>query len=267
MTDMTEQHDDVAQTGSCECGATVTRTLPAAFAGLFAQTPFVCDPCIARSDEAEAADAEAWRRDIEIRRSEQRLRASGIPAQYADLTLDDMDVNAAPVAAARAWVDLQPRRWKDGDTIQTAGPREGSGLLLSGPVGVGKTHLAAAAAGTFIRRGGEVCWMSGPLLFARLQAGLGTPEHEAIIRTLTGRVPLVIDDIDKARPTAYGAENVFLAIDSRVSNLIPLIVTTNLDLAELAAHWPQPYGEAIASRLAGYCRHIELQGHDRRINA
>jgi DNA replication protein DnaC len=104
-------------------------------------------------------------------------------------------------------------------------------------------------------------------MFARLQRPLGSDEHNKIVKVLAGKVPLVIDDIDKARPTAYGAENVFVAIDSRVSNLIPLIVTTNLDLDELAQHWPEPYGEAIVSRLAGYCRHVRLTGHDRRIAA
>jgi DNA replication protein DnaC len=45
----------------------------------------------------------------------------------------------------------------------------------------------------------------------------------------------------------------------------PLFVTTNLALSELAARFPQPYDEAIASRLAGYCRVLRVEGSDRRL--
>jgi DNA replication protein DnaC len=267
MTQTAEQ----TQTGTCACGATVTRPLPPGRLGeLISRTPFACDACIAKDDERAAAENEAWRRDEAIKLAQQRVYASGLPAKHSDLVLDDMDLNDPAVAACRAWVDQQPLRDTRSEYLRQTEwedipkPTPGSGLLLSGPVGVGKTHLAAATTGTCIRRGARVHWMSGPLLFARLQAGIGTDEHARVLSVLTGRDALALDDLDKARPTAYGAENVFLAIDGRVNNLVPLIVTTNLSISELAQHWPEPYGEAIASRIAGYCRHIKLTGHDRR---
>ena len=45
----------------------------------------------------------------------------------------------------------------------------------------------------------------------------------------------------------------------------PLLVTTNLGLDALAAKFPEPFGDAIVSRLAGYCEAFALQGHDRRL--
>lgn len=261
------------QTGQCACGAAVTREIPEGRIGeLIARTPFACDACIRQADEAEAADREAFHRDRQIRTVQRRLRESGIPAQHADLTLAAMDASREHVAVASTWVDRQPtsRRTDDflinDDHDEIVQPR-GSGLMLSGPVGVGKTHLAAATTGSLIRRGVITHWMSGPVLFARLSAGIGSDEHARVLRILTGPDALVLDDIDKTRPTAFGAENVFLAVDSRVSNLIPLLVTTNLGLDELANHWPEPFGEAIASRLAGYCRHVRMTGADRRIAA
>jgi hypothetical protein len=39
-------------------------------------------------------------------------------------------------------------------------------------------------------------------------------------------------------------------------------VTTNLGLGQLAAKWPAPFGEAIASRLAGYCKVVARSAVD-----
>ena len=74
----------------------------------------------------------------------------------------------------------------------------------------------------------------------------------------------MLDDLDKARPTDYGAEQIFLAIDHAVTHGRPLIVTSNLPLNRIADHWPQPAGHAIASRLLGYCVQHRLAGPDRR---
>lgn len=248
---MTDQPEPTVQTGTCACGAEVTRELPAGkMAAFFARTPFVCDPCIAEAEERDRAELLAFQQDMEIRRIERAVHVAGIPARFCALNLSSQDETVPAVAAAQRWVD-----------------RDTGGLVLTGPVGVGKTHLAAAAARSLINAGGSLHWMSGPTLFARLSAGLGTDDREQITKILTGNTPLVLDDLDKTRPTEYGAENVFLAIDGRTSNDVPLLVTTNLSLAELATRWPEPYGEAIASRLAGYCEIVKMTGPDRRVAA
>jgi DNA replication protein DnaC len=42
-------------------------------------------------------------------------------------------------------------------------------------------------------------------------------------------------------------------------------VTANLSLDEIAARFPDPFGDAIASRLAQHCETFELTGADRRL--
>jgi DNA replication protein DnaC len=86
-----------------------------------------------------------------------------------------------------------------------------------------------------------------------------------VLATLTGTSALVLDDLDKTRPTEYGAEQIFLAVDGAVTSGRALLVTTNLGLGQLAGKWPQPFGEAIASRLAGYCK-VVYHGFDRERN-
>ena len=228
------------QIGECRCGARVERELPEGrFAALAARLPFVCGACARREEaelEAEQAALEQERREARIRRRRER---AGLPDGLTGCPLEQPD--------ARAWAEGRV-----------------PGLMLTGPVGVGKTTAAAAAAEHVLRRGRPLRWLSAPLLFARLGSGMGTRQREQALDALTGSHALVLDDIDKARPTEYAAEHVFLAVDTRITDRTPLLITSNMSLAELAQRWPDPYGEAIASRIAGYCRIAFLDGIDRR---
>jgi DNA replication protein DnaC len=239
------------QVGKCECGALVKRRdlrgRPL-FAEL-ASRPFVCNECAAERERQWTREDEVNAAAVAKRRFLERVKASGLPDALRDI------VDSGPLTP-----DSPGQAWR---AAEEWGRSQVHGLLLTGPVGVGKTHMAAFAAGLMLKRR-PLTWTSAPLLFARLGSGLGGEQHDMAIGQLTSKNGLVLDDMDKARPTEYGAENLFAAIDGRVSNGKPLLVTSNLSLAELAARYPQPYGEAIASRLAGYCEHYRLQGPDRR---
>lgn len=242
------------RSGVCECGTPVMRPAgDGAWAAFIDRMPFVCAACQARAEEHDREHADEFERDARIRRHQRRIAASGIPDRYAGLRLDQTASRGGDLA----------REWVRSATDDNATRR---GLVLTGPVGVGKTHLAAAAAGSLLDHR-PVRWLTGPLLLARLGTGLGTREHDDMIRVLLGRTPMVLDDLDKARATEYAAEQVFTAVDSRVSENVPLLVTTNLELRELADRWPSPYGEAVVSRLAGFCVVVRMSGPDRRMAA
>jgi hypothetical protein len=176
---------------------------------------------------------------------ERRRQESGIPDALRGLPLPDGA--GGPETAARRWATGELRA-----------------LLLTGPVGVGKTRAAASAAWERAERE-PVRWVSVPVLFAQLGRGFGDEQRDDALTVLTGTGALVLDDLDKSRPTEYVAEQLFAAIDSRVAAGAALLVTTNLALSELAARFPEPYGEAIVSRLAGYCEALAMEGPDRRL--
>lgn len=240
--------------GPCEdCGAPVDREEPldagSSFATYLARRSPVCDACIDRrhAEEAEEeAQAEA-ERQAQARR--QRERSCELPEGLRAFTLQAVTPEQQEaVAAAREWA--------------AGGLR---GLLLVGPVGTGKTYIAAAASWSSLDHR-PLRWYSAPILLARLSAGFESPLRDSALDTLAGttRAALALDDLDKARPTEYGAEQVFGALDARVVAGDPLIATSNRTLDELGARWPEPYGEAIASRLAGWCRVVEVRGDDLR---
>jgi DNA replication protein DnaC len=240
--------------GECTgCGRDVCRDvsgLEGWLRDMAAHLPLVCDACIAENEQRESAREQLRERRVVEQRRGARLRASGIPTALAILTWADID------RAGRADAIDAAMRWTRGEL---------AGLLLTGPVGVGKTRIAAAAAtGALTHR--ALRWTSAPVLMARLGSGLGTTEREEVIDVLLGKHALVLDDLDKARPTEYAAEQLFAAIDTRLTNELPLLITTNLGSDQLSRKWPEPYGHAITSRLVGYCEAYRITGSDRRLS-
>ena len=70
----------------------------------------------------------------------------------------------------------------------------GNGVLILGPVGVGKTHLAAALGHIAVRRRRSVHFTRADKLFTRLRAARLDNTLEAEVRRLTRIELLVIDD-------------------------------------------------------------------------
>lgn len=235
------------------CATLVQREAPDAapsyLTSLMSSMPLLCDACARRQvrEDAEreaAEDAERGRARVVAWRE-----CSGIPEHLQDFRFSSID---RPRGLDRAISAAM--RWAAGDL---------GGLLLGGPNGVGKTRLAVAAANEMLQRR-RVRYFSAPLLIARLGTGdFSNALRRDALDALTSTAPLVLDDLDKARPTAYAAEALFVAIDQRADGAAPLLITTNLRLRELAEHIPAPFGEAIASRLR-LLEGVRVEGPDRR---
>ena len=234
----------------------------------------LCENC---AHDRVVNDEEEEQRKYLARIRDRRLRFSGIP-EAARRALDDLDDQAARGAAlssARALVAgdipalLLVRAPYAGPIydIPNAAPFTGARshalfVLLVGPVGTGKTSIAAATATDLTRRMG-VKWVSVPALVVRLEARFGSETRADAIEIIDGDGALVLDDLDKAKPSEQTAMHLFAAIDARIAAGAPLIATSNLRPGELAARWPQPHGEAMVSRLTAGATHL-IEGHDRR---
>src|SRR5439155_13962871 len=102
-------------------------------------------------------------------------------------------------------------------------------------------------------------------LFTFLDAGFESQGRAEALEALASSTPIVLDDLDKARPTEFAATHLQTAISVRVDDGLPLLVTTNRSLSEIAERYPEPSGEAIASRLFESCEQCWIEGADRRM--
>ena len=157
-----------------------------------------------------------------------------------------------------------------------------TGLLLMGPCGVGKTHLAVAALRELLRRGHDSRFYDYRELLKELQASYD-PDHpvsemgvlEPVLRTEV----LLIDDIGASKPSPWALDTIGHILNKRYNdNRVTLLTTNYLDRNEAEAAIRMPSGEKVAmsredtlvdrlgqrvrSRLYEMCRTVEIVAPD-----
>lgn len=141
--------------------------------------------------------------------------------------------------------------------------KDGKGLLYYGPVGTGKTYLAACIANAVTDQGYRVRMTN----FAEIaNAVQSTWEKGTYIKDLCNYDLLILDDLGAERKSEYMQEIVFNVIDARSRAHLPMVVTTNLTRTELGSPAEMNY-KRIYSRVLERCLAVEVDGADRRMAA
>jgi DNA replication protein DnaC len=241
----------------CSCGKAVEcEEVEGPLADLANKWGVLCGECEAKQErnreaarQRAAAQQELAHREAQKQRIEEAIRT--LPAGLRGFNLGDLDRPGREKAIEAA------ERWALGQL---------QGLILLGGVGVGKTTLAAAATVTRITwfPNNPPRWMGVTQALGHLSRAFGDPTREDTLKALTtSSAPLILDDLDKAKPSAFAAETLFTAIDGCFAHARPLMASMNVTPGEIARRWPAPHGEAIASRLAA-CEVYRVSGPDRR---
>ncbi|MCD4686616.1 MAG: ATP-binding protein, partial [Anaerolineae bacterium] len=102
--------------------------------------------------------------------------------------------------------------------------------------GSGKTHLAVAIAQHRLALGEQVVFMTVPDLLDHLRATYA-PSSEVAYDELFDRLRnaplLVLDDLGTESPTPWAQEKLFQLINHRYQQRLPMVITTNVNLAQL----------------------------------
>jgi DNA replication protein DnaC len=167
------------------------------------------------------------------------LSAAGVPARYADCTLDNFRTDLTDEAGRGQLLQARTvsQRYVE-EFLTERGAFEESGLLFVGPPGVGKTHLAVAILHELIRRyrvhGLFVDFTS---LIHRIQStfdpGVVDTKH-GILQQVTDAEVLVLDELGAQKPSAWVMEMLYLVMNARYAGRLPTIFTTNLRLDDEA---------------------------------
>lgn len=133
-------------------------------------------------------------------------------------------------------------------------------LVMSGPCGVGKTHLAVAIARHVMERHQQnVYFAVVPDLMDHLRAtfdpnsGAQYDDRFTAIRTAP---LLVLDDLGTENATPWAREKLYQVINHRYTEHMPTVITTNVDLRKI--------DERIVSRMLDtrLTTHIEIDASD-----
>lgn len=145
------------------------------------------------------------------------------------------------------------------DAAERIADGESDSLLLSGGVGTGKTHLAAAIAHYAIERGVITKFGNVTDIFQSLRDAFTTDED--ILSEVKSVPLLVLDDLGKEKHSEWSTETIYSIVNYRYEHMLPTVITTNMTVEELQDR----VGSATMSRLMEMCRYVEMNGEDYRI--
>lgn len=134
---------------------------------------------------------------------------------------------------------------------------KGQGILFWGNVGTGKSYTAAAIANELLNQMQSVIMTS----FIRLLDEMSNPdidESEYIARLNQAKL-LIIDDLGAERGTDFALEKVYDIIDSRYRSGKPILLTTNLEFAQMKNCTDIRYNR-IYDRIFEMCYPVKMDG-------
>ncbi len=214
------------------------------------------------------------------RKAALRMTRAQIPERYTHCTLESfVTANATHIKALKA-----TRHIVESFRIET----DGHGLLLTGDVGVGKTHLAVGVLRELIEQKGALgLFCDYRELLKEIQHSynpqVATTELD-ILRPVFEAEVLVLDELGAVKPTDWVWDTVAHILNTRYNHKRITIITTNypnLPPAMAEQHRAQSQraaaaramreetlgdriGERMLSRLQEMCIPVRIQGDDYR---
>ena len=143
--------------------------------------------------------------------------------------------------------------------------REKAPVLIVGPCGTGKSHLAQALGHCAIRQGVDVRFLSQSALTGALHAARATGTYERVFRQLAKVSLLIIDDFGLKPLRPPHDEDIHDLISVRYEQ-VTTMVTSNLDFSEWGDVFPanRVLGVATIDRLRHGAYRLILEGESYR---
>ena len=237
----------------------------------------VCPKCdgmgmriLQRADGSQAAEACECRYEQRITRL---LSRAGIPRRYEHCSLESYESSFPGADRSLGMAALMARRFVDRYPADT----DGRGLLMTGSIGVGKTHLAVGILQALVlEKGVHGLFCDYRELLKEIQNSynpqVATTELEILAPVFEAEV-LVLDELGAAKPTDWVWDTVAHILNTRYNDKRTTIITTNYadqppggsggsSRAMREETLGDRIGERMRSRLAEMCVVVEMSGKD-----
>src|SRR3984893_8186890 len=238
---------------------------------------------VPRSDGTRGSVAVACDCGMEERAARVMERAR-IPKRYEHC---DFESYVTDLADGKTWTTQHSQSLKNAKLLTQGFVRDypGSaekGLLLMGPSGVGKTHLAVASLKELVRRGHGGLFCDYRELLKEIQASYNPASQSTemgILEPIRTAEILVLDDLGATKPSDWVLDIIGLVLNARYNERRMTILTTNY-LDETPTPEPMPrlpggqrvvvkedtladrIGARMRSRLYEMCRDLMIHAPD-----
>ena len=241
----------------------------------------VCPLCDGSGWKSTSANGSNERRvtrcDCQLQARNRNLLASAnIPRRYEHCELASYTADFPGAHPSLSFAHLTATKF-----AEQYDPLDGTGLLIIGKIGTGKTHLAVGIIKELVLNRGIAClFCDYRELLKQIQnsynATVQTTELD-VLRPVFETEVLVLDELGAVKPTEWVWDTVSLILNTRYNNNRTTIITTNfedqaaagvngsLSAARAAARSEtlgDRIGERMRSRLHEMCRVIKMEGED-----
>jgi DNA replication protein DnaC len=211
-------------------------------------------------------------------RSQRMIARAQIPKRYEHCTLDSYETGFGGAHRTLAAAHLRARKFVEGYPLDSVG----TGLLLTGSIGVGKTHLAVGILQALVaERGATGLFYDYRDLLKQVQNSYNRQVNETeleVLKPVFDAEVLVLDELGASKPTDWVWDTVAHILNTRYNDRRTTIITTNYaNAAPLGLDTGQAsgartamreetlgdrIGERMRSRLQEMCVVVEMQGED-----
>jgi len=197
-----------------------------------------------------------------------------IPKRYEHCILENYETRFPSSHRSLGAAHLRARKFVESYPLET----EGTGLLLTGSIGVGKTHLAVGILQALVsERGATGLFYDYRDLLKQIQNSYNAQVRETeleILRPVFEAEVLVLDELGASKPTDWVWDTVAHILNTRYNDRRTTIITTNYANAGPLGTETGPrgsmreetlgdrIGERMRSRLQEMCVVVEMHGED-----
>lgn len=217
------------------------------------------------------------------RRRSRLLKQAAIPPLYAQSTLENLVIDPHSDDDSLAKAKFRARKFIGAYPLET----RGTGLLITGSIGTGKTHLAIAVLRALMETRGVQGLFCHYLDFLKRVQSSFNPQtsltETQVLDPILNAEVLVLDELGAAKPSDWVFDTVAHILNTRYNENRTTILTTNYrnEAGVLASAGPlttleqtreamrretlgDRIGERMLSRLQEMCVVLEISGADYR---